>query len=111
MPPKMTHICLHVKELDVCVRFYQRYCNMDVNHERTEGGEGSVYMSEAGRQTEIVFQFKSGGDNLPLADDDERRSCLSSFSKSSCCSLAYSPCSMRSSGAIPSTFAKLLRIA
>jgi len=45
---------------------------MDVIHERTNGGEGSVYMSEVGRQTEIVFQFMSGGENLALADDDNR---------------------------------------
>ncbi|TDJ72995.1 MAG: VOC family protein [Proteobacteria bacterium] len=72
MSPRMTHICLHVKELNVCIQFYRKFCSMDVIHERTNGGEGSVYMSEVGRQTEIVFQFMSGGENLALADDDNR---------------------------------------
>jgi len=72
MSPRMTHICLHVKNLNDCVRFYRRYCNMGVIDDRSEGGEGSVYMSEAGRQMEIVFQFKSGGENLTLSDNEER---------------------------------------
>lgn len=72
MSPRMTHICLHVKDLDACVHFYQRYCNMDVIRDRTKGGEGSVYMSEAGRQTEIVLQLMSGGENLALSGDDNR---------------------------------------
>jgi len=72
MSPTMTHICLHVKELDDCVRFYKDYCKMNVIDERVNAGEGSVYMTESGRQAGIVFQLKSGGDSLMLADDDER---------------------------------------
>ena len=72
MSPRMTHICLHVERLDDCVHFYRRYCNMDVIDDRSAGGEGSVYMSEAGRQTEIVFQFMSGGANLTLTGNEAR---------------------------------------
>ncbi len=45
---------------------------MGVIDDPSEGGEGSVYMSEVGRQMEIVFQFKSGGENLTLTDNEER---------------------------------------
>jgi len=69
MTPRMTHICLHVKTLDDCVRFYEEYCKMNVICERTNEGEGSVYMAESGRETEIVFQLKTGGDILTLAAD------------------------------------------
>ncbi len=72
MAPRMTHICLHVSELDDCVRFYQRYCEMDVIDDRSQGGVGSVYMSENGRDKQIVLQLKSGGENLELKDSDER---------------------------------------
>jgi len=72
MSPRMTHICLHVKTLDDCVRFYEDYCDMRVIHKNVDGGEGSVYMSEVGRQTDIVFQLKSGGDSLTLSDNEER---------------------------------------
>lgn len=72
MLPRMTHICLHVKDVDECMRFYKDYCKLQIIDERINKGEGSVYMSEAGRQSEIVFQFKSGGNNLTLAADEER---------------------------------------
>ena len=72
MSPRMTHICLHVNELDDCVRFYSGYCKMVVLDERVNAGEGSVYMAEAGRQDGIVFQLKTGGESLMLADDSER---------------------------------------
>ena len=72
MQPRITHICLHVENLEDCVRFYRRYCQMEVIEDHSEGGEGSVYMSEAGRQNELVFQFKSGGENLALAETAEQ---------------------------------------
>jgi len=67
MPSRMTHICLHVRELDECVKFYSDYCEMRIIDERIKAGEGSIYMSEAGRQTEYVLQLKSGGDSRRLA--------------------------------------------
>jgi predicted lactoylglutathione lyase len=45
---------------------------MEVIDDHSAGGEGSVYMSEAGRQNGLVFQFKSGGENLTLNDGEER---------------------------------------
>ena len=72
MQPRITHLCLHVENLEDCVRFYRQYCHMEVIEDRSEEGEGSVYMSEVGRQDELVFQFKSGGANLTLNGTDER---------------------------------------
>ena len=72
MSPRMTHICLHVKDVDECTRFYKDYCKLQTIDERINEGEGSVYMAEVGRQAEIVFQLKSGGNNLTLAADEER---------------------------------------
>jgi predicted lactoylglutathione lyase len=45
---------------------------MEVLEDRSEGGTGSVYMSEAGGQGKLVFQFKSGGANLSLNENEER---------------------------------------
>ena len=70
--PKMTHICLHVESLDECARFYERYCNLNVVRDQSREGEGSVYMAGPGRETEIVFQFMSGGQSLRLPDSDNR---------------------------------------
>ena len=71
MSPRMTHICLHVKELDECVRFYTEYCEMRVIDERVKAGEGSIYLSEVGRQDEYVLQLKSGGESRKLVAEDE----------------------------------------
>jgi len=72
MQPRLTHLCLHVENLEDCVNFYRRYCRMEVIEDRSEGGAGSIYMSEAGRQNELVFQFKSGGMNLTMNENEER---------------------------------------
>ena len=72
MQPRMTHICLHVDNLENSVDFYRRYCRMEVIDDRTVGGEGSIYLAEPGRETELVFQFKSGGKSQTLANDEER---------------------------------------
>lgn len=44
---------------------------MRVIDERVKAGEGSIYMSEAGRQAEYVLQLKSGGDRRRLAAEDD----------------------------------------
>lgn len=72
MSPRMTHICLHVERLDECARFYERYCNMTVVDDRSEEGAGSVYMANPARESEIVLQLMSGGQNLSLPDSDNR---------------------------------------
>ena len=56
MPPKMTHICLHVENLQQRATFYERYCGLSVVKDRTEGGEGSIYMMEQNQEHGIVFQ-------------------------------------------------------
>lgn len=39
MPPTLTHIALHVPDLDTCIDFYSRFCGMQVFHQRA--GKGS----------------------------------------------------------------------
>ena len=72
MQPQLTHICLHVENLAECLQFYCRYCRLQVIEDRSEGGGGSIYLSATGTQNDLVFQLKSGGKTLALADDDER---------------------------------------
>lgn len=72
MPPKMTHICLHVENLQQCAAFYERYCGLSVVKDRTEGGEGSIYMKEQNQEYGIVFQLMSGGSKQHLSTSDNR---------------------------------------
>jgi catechol 2,3-dioxygenase-like lactoylglutathione lyase family enzyme len=71
MYPRMTHICLSVSNLEDCARFYQRYCQMEVVEDRSVSGQGSMYLSEAGKESDFILQIKSGGEHQTLADNDE----------------------------------------
>ena len=71
MQSRMTHICLHVDNLKDSVLFYRRYCQMKIIADCTTEGEGSIYLSETGKEAELVFQFKSGGKSLTLTDNEE----------------------------------------
>ena len=72
MTPRITHIALHIKELDACIRFYQSYCGMELVHQRVAGNQRIVWMAEPGRETDFIFVMLEGGESLSLADDDYR---------------------------------------
>jgi catechol 2,3-dioxygenase-like lactoylglutathione lyase family enzyme len=71
MYPRITHICLSVANLEASVRFYQRYCQMEIVEDRSDNGKGSIYLSEAGRKADLILQIKSGGEHQTLAENDE----------------------------------------
>lgn len=71
--PALTHIALHVRDVEACVAFYRDYCGMGVVHERPdknadEGGR-IVWMAEPGRDREFIFVVLPGG---PGRDQGER---------------------------------------
>lgn len=61
--PTLTHLALHVRDLEACVAFYEAFCGMRVVHERPgdEPGERIVWMAEAGRESDFVFVLLPGG--------------------------------------------------
>ncbi|MFC3606783.1 VOC family protein [Stutzerimonas tarimensis] len=70
MRPTLTHVALHVPDLDTCVRFYQRFCRMQVFHEREGKGQRIVWMAEPGREREFIFVIMPGGTDRSLAATD-----------------------------------------
>lgn len=72
MWPRMTHVALHVENLDRCVDFYRRYCKMEIIHERTKGTHSIVWMAEPGREKDFIFVIMNRGENLHLSDCDYR---------------------------------------
>ena len=72
MTPRMTHVALHVSDLDACIGFYQSFCQMTVVHERVAGPQRVVWMAEPGRQRDFIFVIMAGGADLKLADNDYR---------------------------------------
>ena len=67
----LTHIALHVRDLDACVDFYRQYCDMTVIHERRDSaGSHVVWLAEPGREQEFIFVLFSGGPDRVAAEND-----------------------------------------
>ncbi len=72
MKPRITHIALHVSDLDACINFYQTFCEMAVVHQRVAGTQRIVWMAESGRERDFIFVMMEGGKDLRLPDKDYR---------------------------------------
>lgn len=70
--PRLTHIALHVEDMDACIAFYQYYCDMEICHARNNGQQRIVWLAESGREKDFIFVLMDGGRNLALPDDDYR---------------------------------------
>ena len=73
MGTRLTHIALHVDEIDQCIRFYERYCRLQVADDRERGGRRVVLLAEPGREDEFVLQLLGGGEDRPAAAESDRR--------------------------------------
>jgi catechol 2,3-dioxygenase-like lactoylglutathione lyase family enzyme len=70
MRPTLTHLALHVPDLDACVTFYAEFCGMRVIHERAGKGSRIVWMAEPGKEHSFIFVIMPGGVDRQLAADD-----------------------------------------
>jgi catechol 2,3-dioxygenase-like lactoylglutathione lyase family enzyme len=61
MRPILTHLALHVRDLEACIAFYGDFCGMQVVHERRAGEQRVVWLAEPGREKEFIFVMVSGG--------------------------------------------------
>ncbi|GAC1029469.1 VOC family protein [Pseudomonas sp. No.21] len=70
MRPALTHLALHVPDLEPCIRFYEQFCGMRVIHERAGKGSRIVWMAEPGQEHRFIFVIMPGGRPRDLAPDD-----------------------------------------
>lgn len=70
--PRLTHIALHVTDIDACIRFYGDFCGMVEIHRREKPQQTIVWLAEPGRESDFIFVLMNGGQDLQLADDDYR---------------------------------------
>ncbi|WP_020410110.1 VOC family protein [Hahella ganghwensis] len=70
--PRITHIALHVRNLDACIQFYREFCGMDIVHRRDHDAKSIVWMAEPGREKDFIFVLMNGGEDLQLTDTDYR---------------------------------------
>ncbi|MFZ3154298.1 VOC family protein [Pseudomonas sp.] len=70
MRPTLTHLALHVPDLEACVAFYEQFCAMRVIHQRAGKGSKIVWMAEPGKEHSFIFVIMPGGKDRQLAVDD-----------------------------------------
>ncbi|QKE63237.1 VOC family protein [Aquipseudomonas campi] len=70
MRPSLTHIALHVPDLQACIDFYEQFCGMRIIHERAGKGSKIVWMAEPGKEHQFIFVIMPGGTERHLAADD-----------------------------------------
>jgi catechol 2,3-dioxygenase-like lactoylglutathione lyase family enzyme len=60
----LTHVALHVRDFEACLSFYRDYCGMSVVRERSghSAGDQVVWLSEPGRERELIFVLIPGGE-------------------------------------------------
>lgn len=70
--PRMTHIALHVQDLEATIAFYEDFCGMKIIHQREAGLKKIVWMAEPERERDFIFVIMNQGTDLRLAEDDYR---------------------------------------
>lgn len=68
--PTLTHLALHVRDLEACVEFYQNFCGLVVVHQRGEGQKRVVWLAESGKDKEFIFVLLPGGPRRAQAKGD-----------------------------------------
>jgi len=69
MAPALTHLALHVRDIEACITFYQDYCDLTLVHERAAGTGRVAWLAAAGEELRFVLVLLSGGRGR---DQDER---------------------------------------
>ncbi len=70
MRPTLTHLALHVPDVEACVVFYEQFCAMRVIHRRASKGSAIVWMAETDKEHSFIFVIMPGGQERHLAVDD-----------------------------------------
>jgi catechol 2,3-dioxygenase-like lactoylglutathione lyase family enzyme len=70
MHPVLTHLALHVRDVDQSIAFYQRYCQMSVVHDRHRNKDRVVWLAEIGQEDRFVIVLIAGGTPDAQAEGD-----------------------------------------
>ncbi|MEX6723349.1 VOC family protein [Parapedomonas caeni] len=63
MAARLTHIALHVRDLDASIAFYRDWCGMHLAHDRIDAGTGHrvVWLAQPGQDSRFVIVLIPGG--------------------------------------------------
>ena len=66
----MTHIALHVADIEACIAFYQEYCQMKIVHQRESDGKRIVWLAEEGKENDFIIVMMPEGKPIEQASND-----------------------------------------
>ncbi len=73
MSVSLTHIALHVQDLEACLDFYQRYAGLKlIRDRRPQGSDGKriVWLAESGKEQDFIIVILPGGPARNQQDND-----------------------------------------
>jgi catechol 2,3-dioxygenase-like lactoylglutathione lyase family enzyme len=70
MKPVLTHIALHVRDIDASIAFYREFCGLGTVHERGVPGERVAWLAETGKEQDFVLVLIEGGHRSAQHADD-----------------------------------------
>ena len=70
MSISLTHLALHVRDLDACVEFFQSYAGMRLVHQRISDGNRIVWLAEPNKESEFVLVILPGGPGRNQSSSD-----------------------------------------
>lgn len=70
MTPTLTHIALHVRDLEACLDFYRQFGGMRVVHDRVDRGKRVVWLAESGREQDFIMVLIPGGPGRHQSSND-----------------------------------------
>ena len=70
MSISLTHLALHVRDLDACVEFYRSYAGMRLVHQRISDGNRIVWLAEPNKESEFVLVILPGGPGRNQSSSD-----------------------------------------
>jgi catechol 2,3-dioxygenase-like lactoylglutathione lyase family enzyme len=72
MSATLTHLAMHVRDLDASIAFYKDFCGMRTVHERAtdDAGNRVIWLAEPGREQEFIIVFIPGGPGRAQIDTD-----------------------------------------
>ncbi|SFC82885.1 VOC family protein [Pseudoalteromonas denitrificans] len=66
----LTHIALHVKNVDACVRFYQNYAGLRLVRDRQVHGKHIIWLAEPGKESQFIFVILPNGPGHQQSQND-----------------------------------------
>ena len=70
MTISLTHIALHVRNLEACIEFYESYAGMRLIHDRITKGKRVVWLAEPGKETIFILVLIPGGPGREQSSTD-----------------------------------------